>query len=148
MKKASVETAVGVFVLIGLICIAYLTVKLGKAEVLGDNYYSVSAKFQSVSGLKTGAVVELAGVQVGKVEGISLDQERMVAVVKMKIRNELKLSEDSIASVKTSGLIGDKYIKISPGGLEEMLKSGDVITETESAIDLEDMISKYVFGGM
>jgi len=148
MKKASVEMGVGIFVVIGLICVSYLTIKLGKAEVLGDNHYTLSAKFQSVSGLKTGAVVELAGVQVGKVDAITLDQERMVAVVKMKIRKDLKLSEDSIVSVKTSGLIGDKYIKISPGGLDEYLKGGDVVTETESAIDLEDMISKYVFGGM
>lgn len=148
MKRASLEISVGIFVVIGLICVSWLTIKLGKAEVLGDNHYTVSAKFQSVSGLKTGAVVEMAGVQVGKVDGISLDQERMVAVVTMKIDKDLKLSDDSMAAVKTSGLIGDKYIKISPGGSEEFLKPGDVITETESAIDLEDMIKKYVFGSM
>ncbi|MEZ4525495.1 MAG: outer membrane lipid asymmetry maintenance protein MlaD [Desulfobacterales bacterium] len=148
MKRASVEMSVGIFVVIGLLCVSWLTIKLGKAEVLGANHYTLSAKFQSVSGLKTGAVVEMAGVQVGKVDSISLDQERMVAVVDMKIQKDLKLSEDSIASVKTSGLIGDKYIKISPGGSEDFLKSGDVITETESAIDLEDMIKKYVFGSM
>ena len=148
MKRASLEMSVGIFVVIGLICVSWLTIKLGKAEVLGDNHYTVSAKFQSVSGLKTGAVVELAGVQVGKVDSISLDQERMVAVVTMKIQKDLNISEDSMAAVKTSGLIGDKYIKISPGGSEEFLKSGDVITETESAIDLEDMIKKYVFGSM
>lgn len=148
MKRAYLEMSVGIFVVIGLLCVSWLTIKLGKAEVLGANHYTVSAKFQSVSGLKTGAVVEMAGVQVGKVDSISLDQERMVAVVDMKIQKDLKLSEDSIASVKTSGLIGDKYIKISPGGSEDFLKSGDVITETESAIDLEDMIKKYVFGSM
>ncbi len=148
MKRSSLEMSVGIFVVIGLLCVSWLTIKLGKAEVLGANHYTLSAKFQSVSGLKTGAVVEMAGVQVGKVNSISLDQERMVAVVDMKIQKDLKLSDDSIASVKTSGLIGDKYIKISPGGSEEFLKSGDVITETESAIDLEDMIKKYVFGSM
>jgi len=148
MKRASLEMSVGIFVVIGLICVSWLTIKLGKAEVLGDNHYTVSAKFQSVSGLRTGAVVEMAGVQVGKVDAVSLDQERMVAVVTMKIRKDVNLSDDSMAAVKTSGLIGDKYIKISPGGSEEFLKSGDVITETESAIDLEDMIKKYVFGSM
>ncbi len=148
MKRASLEMSVGIFVVIGLICVSWLTIKLGKAEVLGDNHYTISAKFQSVSGLKTGAVVEMAGVQVGKVDVISLDQERMVAVVTMKIRKDLKISDDSMAAVKTSGLIGDKYIKISPGGSDEILASGGVITETESAIDLEDMIKKYVFGSM
>ncbi|MGE0084803.1 MAG: outer membrane lipid asymmetry maintenance protein MlaD [Desulfococcaceae bacterium] len=148
MKRASLEMSVGIFVVIGLICVSWLTIKLGKAELLGDNHYTVSGKFQSVSGLKTGAVVEMAGVQVGKVDVISLDQERMVAVVTMKIQKDVKLSDDSMAAVKTSGLIGDKYIKISPGGSDLFLKSGDVITETESAIDLEDMIKKYVFGSM
>ena len=148
MKKVSVEIAVGIFVLIGFICIGYLTVKYGKMEIANDNNYILSAKFQSVSGLKTGAHVEIAGVQIGKVSSISLDKERMVADVKMKIRKDLKLTDDVIASVKTSGLIGDKYIKISQGGSEDILENGGEITETESALDIEDLISKYVFGGV
>ena len=148
MKKGSVETAVGVFVIIGILCVGYLTVKLGKMELLGENHYVVRAQFQSVSGLKPGAGVEMAGVRIGRVDTISLDPERLVAEVEMKIRKEYTLTDDVIASVKTSGLIGDKYIKISPGGSDVILGTGDMIIETESAVDLEELISKYVFGGV
>jgi phospholipid/cholesterol/gamma-HCH transport system substrate-binding protein len=95
--------------------------------------------------LKEGARVEIAGVLVGKVEKISLDEDDM-AKVELSIFPEVKLQADVIASIKTQGIIGDKFIKISPGGDDEYLKDGDQITETESAIDLEDLISKYVFG--
>ena len=148
MKKRSMETAVGIFVVIGIVCVGYLTVKLGKMELIGDNYYPIYARFRSVSGLKMGAYVEMAGVQIGKVDSISLDQERKTALVEMKIRKEVILSDDVIASVTTAGLIGDKYINLSPGGSETLLKPGDLITETESAVNLEELISKYVFGSM
>ncbi|MCG6906009.1 MAG: outer membrane lipid asymmetry maintenance protein MlaD [Desulfobacteraceae bacterium] len=144
--KASVETAVGIFVLIGILSVGYLTVKLGKLELLADNYYVLNARFQSVSGLKKGAQVEIAGVPVGKVDLISLDHERQVALVKLKIEHGVVLTDDVIASVKTSGLIGDKYIKLSPGGSDTVLKAGDTIIETESALDIEELISKYAFG--
>lgn len=148
MNRSSVETAVGIFVLIGIICVGYLTIRLGKMEWFGADYYSVSAQFQSISGLNTGASVEVAGVQIGKVDSISLDKEEMVAVVKMKIQKGVVLTDDVIASIKTAGLIGDKYIQLTPGGSDEILKPGDTIIETESAIDLEELISKYVFGGV
>ena len=148
MKKSSVELVVGVFVLIGLICVAYLTIKLGKMEWMGDNHYLLSARFDSVSGLRTGAGVELAGVQVGQVDSISLDHKTMQALVKFKIQNGVKLSDDVIVSVKTAGLIGDKYVNITPGGSEQILKPGDTIMETESVLDIEALISKYVFGNV
>ena len=146
MKKWSVEVAVGLFVLIGIACIGYLTIRLGKMEIIGDNYYTVSARFQSIAGLKAGSEVELAGVPVGQVEGVSLDQERWMAVVQMKIMKSIVLTEDVIASIKTAGLIGDKYIKLSPGVSDVPLKPGGMIIETESALDIEELISKYVFG--
>ena len=146
MRKLSTETAVGIFVLIGIVCIGYLTIRLGKMEIIGDNYYSISARFQSIAGLKTGSQVEVAGVPIGQVEGIILDQERWMAVVKMKIEKNVTLTEDAIASIKTTGLIGDKYIKISPGVSDVVLKPGEMITETESAVDIEELISKFVFG--
>lgn len=146
MKARTVETSVGIFVLIGLACVAYLTIKLGKMEWFGGDYYKVTARFSSISGLKDGAMVEMAGVEIGKVDRIDLDKEDMVAVVRMKIRKGVPLSEDAIASVKTSGLIGDKYIKIEPGGSEILLTDGGQILQTESAIDIEDLISKYAFG--
>ncbi|MBU1570122.1 MAG: outer membrane lipid asymmetry maintenance protein MlaD [Proteobacteria bacterium] len=147
MKKTLIETYVGIFVLLGLICVSYLTIKLGKMELIGDNNYPVYARFQSVSGLKQGAHVEIAGVKVGTIESISLDKDKK-AIVKMKIEKGLVLTDDVIASVKTSGIIGDKYIKISPGGSDIILKPGEMITETESALDLEELVSKYVFGGV
>jgi phospholipid/cholesterol/gamma-HCH transport system substrate-binding protein len=148
MKKGTVETAVGVFVLIGIVCIGYLTVKLGKMQWFGDDHYELTARFQSVAGLKPGSEVVVAGVVVGRVQKIELDTERMEAVATLKIDKRLRLSDDVIASIKTSGLIGDKYIRISPGGSDVILAPGEMITETESAIDLEDMISKYVFSGV
>jgi phospholipid/cholesterol/gamma-HCH transport system substrate-binding protein len=146
MKKVSIETAVGIFVLIGLISVAYLTIKLGKMEWFGDNYYMVDARFDSVSGLKTGAQVDMAGVEIGQVADIHLDNEEQVAVVRMKIEKDVELTDDVIASVKTSGLIGDKYIKLTPGGSDRILESGDTIIETESALDIEELVSRYVFG--
>ena len=146
MKKSSIETSVGIFVLIGIVCVGYLTIKLGKMEWIGNNNYILEARFQSISGLKSGAEVEIAGVQIGKVDSIYLDQEKGAAIVKMKIQNGIILTDDVIASIKTSGIIGDKYIKLSPGGSDQVLKPGDVITETESAIDIEELISKYAFG--
>ena len=146
MKKTSVETAVGVFVMIGLISVAYLTIKLGKMEWFGEGYYLLDARFDSVSGLKTGAQVDMAGVEIGQVAGIRLDSERQVALVQLKIKEDVMLTDDVIASVKTSGLIGDKYIKLTPGGSDRTLKAGDMIIETESALDIEELVSKYVFG--
>lgn len=146
MKKSSVEVAIGLFVVVGLVCVGYLTIKLGKMELLGSDYYYVNARFQNVAGLKVGAQIEMAGVQIGQVDGISLDSKDLVAMVRFKIREGVVLTDDVIASVRTSGLIGDKYIKLTPGGSDVILKPGDTIVETESVIDLEELISKFVFG--
>ncbi|MEN8728532.1 MAG: outer membrane lipid asymmetry maintenance protein MlaD, partial [Desulfuromonadales bacterium] len=105
----------------------------------------VSAKFGSVSGLKSGAIVEIAGVQVGKVTEISFDPDDYAAQVVMSINQGVVLQDDSIASVRTAGIIGDRYIDISPGGSEELLGDGGRIFETESAINLEELVSKYIF---
>ena len=148
MKKTSIEMAVGLFVFIGILCVGYLTIKLGKMEILGREYYSLKAQFESVTGLKVGARVEMAGVPIGKVEAIDLDTEEQVAWVQLKIQSDVILTDDVIASVKTAGLIGDKYIKLSPGGSDLVLNAGDTIFETESAVDIEELISKYVFGGV
>jgi phospholipid/cholesterol/gamma-HCH transport system substrate-binding protein len=146
MKKSSVEFGVGVFVLIGILCVGYLTIRLGKMELIGSDDYRVKARFNSVSGLKVGAQVEIAGVQVGDVDAIELDAEDQVAIVTLKIKSGVKLTDDVIASVKTSGLIGDKFIKLSPGGSDIILEPGDMIVETESSLDIEALISKYAFG--
>lgn len=147
MNKGAMEVGVGIFVLIGLLCVGYLTVKLGSVELTGSGQYTLFARFSSVTGLNEGAGVEIAGVKVGQVEGIRLDPQRQVALLKLRIDKGVLLTDDVIASVKTSGLIGDKFIKLSPGGSDVVLKEGDTIYETESPVDIEELISKYLFGG-
>jgi len=142
------NAVIGVFVAIGLACTGYLTIKLGRMEVFGNSGYTVSAKFTSVAGLRVGATVEIAGVSIGRVSSIRLNSEDFSAMVDMRIDEGVPLSEDSMASVKTSGLIGDKYIAITPGGADEKLAGGSVITDTESSLDLESLIGKVVFGGV
>jgi phospholipid/cholesterol/gamma-HCH transport system substrate-binding protein len=146
MKKYSVETVVGVFVVIGLLCVAYMTVKLGKVSLFGDNYYSLYARFSSASGLREGSPVEIDGIEVGRVARMTLDQEKQLALITMKIRNDVKVYDDASAAIKTAGLIGDKFVKIDPGGGGEVLKPEGTITETTTPTDIEDLISKYAFG--
>jgi phospholipid/cholesterol/gamma-HCH transport system substrate-binding protein len=146
MKQSSVELGVGIFVLLGVLCIGYLTLRLGEVQVLGDKHYILNARFKAVTGLRAGAQVEIAGVQVGQVDAISLDPKDLVAMVRLKIKEGIQLQDDSIASVKTAGLLGDKFIQLSPGGSDTQLKPGDLIVETEPALDIEALISKYAFG--
>lgn len=147
MRKLSLDAAVGGFVLIGILCLSYLSIKLGKVELLGGNYYRVDAIFDSVSGLKAGASVEIAGVEVGSVEKISLDPKQQGrARVTLKVRTYVKLQEDVIASVRTRGIIGDKFLLLKPGGSETRIRAGGTIRETESAIDLEELLGKYIHG--
>ncbi len=145
MNKTSIETAVGIFVLIGILCVGYLTIKLGKMELMGDKYYTLYADFTSATGLKNGANVEMVGASIGQIESIHLEPVMNVARVQLKIENGIGLSTDVIASVKTAGLIGDKYLSITPGGSDEILEPGNSIEETESALDIEDLVSKYIF---
>ncbi len=144
MKKIDLETAVGFFLLIGIFSLAYISVKLGRLEVLGNKGYEVYAEFEQVGGIKTGASVEIAGIAIGKVNGMRLKDYQ--ALLSMEIDKGIKLQEDSIASVRTKGLIGEKYILITPGGSEKIIPDGGKIRETESAIDTESLMSKYIFG--
>lgn len=146
MKKYSLETVVGIFVVIGLLCVAYMTVKLGKVSLFGDNYYSLYARFASVSGLREGSPIEIDGIEVGRVERLTLDQEKQLPLATLKIRKGVRVYDDASAAIKTAGLIGDKFVKIDPGGGGEVLKPGGTITETTSATDIEELISKYAFG--
>jgi phospholipid/cholesterol/gamma-HCH transport system substrate-binding protein len=142
------ETVVGVFVLIGLLCVGYLTIKLGRMEVISDEGYRVVARFISVSGLRTGADVEIAGVPVGKVASIELAKDASSAIVVLRLQPNLRLSDDTIAAIKTSGLIGDKYVNLSPGGSLDMIEPGGELRETQSVIDIESLIGKFAFGGV
>ncbi len=146
MKKYAMETTAGIFVVIGLFCIAYMTVKLGHVSFLGENTYPLYAKFTTVSGLRTGSPVDMLGIEVGRVERITMNQKDQMAVVEMRIKEGIQVYGDAIASIKTEGLIGDKYLSIEPGGSEELLKPGGTITETQPAVDIVDIIGKYAFG--
>lgn len=146
MKKNYLETIVGIFVVFGIVCVGYMTIKLGKVSFFSDENYTLYAGFSSVSGLRVDSSVEINGIEVGKVKRLVMDQEKQRAKVELSIRNGVKVYEDAIASIKTSGLIGDKFVKIDPGGSGELLKSGEAIIDTNSPLDFEDLIGKYVFG--
>jgi phospholipid/cholesterol/gamma-HCH transport system substrate-binding protein len=143
MKKINIETGVGILLIFGLLSLAYLSVKLGDVKVFGSKQYPVKARFANISGLKEGAIVEIAGVEVGEVSNIILNNYE--ASVQMMINPDVKLQDDSMASIRTKGIIGDKYIKIQPGGSELYIASGGEISETESAVELEELVSKYIF---
>lgn len=145
MKNKNLELYVGIFVLIGVVCIGYLVLVLGESKLLGKNQYSLYGYFSSASGLKAGARVEMAGVEIGDVSMITLDKKRLVARVAFDINTDVEVSEDSIASVKTAGIIGEKYIDISPGGAEFLLGNGDEILNTESSLDIESLVRKFIF---
>ena len=144
MKKFDLELAVGVFMIIGIICLGYLSIKLGKMEVFGDKGYEIQAIFSNSGGLKSGSSVVIAGVEVGRVKRVALDDYQ--AKVVLNIPLNVKIQEDAIASIKTKGLIGEKYVEITPGGADELIEPGGRIRETQSAIDFEEIISNYVFG--
>jgi phospholipid/cholesterol/gamma-HCH transport system substrate-binding protein len=148
MKQHTVELTVGIFVFVMLLSVGYLTVRLGKMEILGNDFYTLNARFESAGGLRSGSSVEIAGVQVGRVTAIRLDQDMYAALVEMKIRKDVNITDDAIASIKTSGLIGDKYLRISPGGSDILLKPGDIMLDTQSPLDIEDLVSRYIFGDM
>ncbi|MBG0790671.1 MAG: outer membrane lipid asymmetry maintenance protein MlaD [Desulfovibrionaceae bacterium] len=146
MMKMKKETAVGIFVIMGLLAVIYMSVKLGNVQLFSDKYYVVKANFSDISGLKVNAPIQMFGVEIGFVNEIALDQKQGVALVSMMVLKEVELTDDAIAAVKTNGLIGDKYIKIIPGGLGDPVKPGDTLFDTQPAIDLEDLISKFAFG--
>lgn len=146
MKKPNLDLVVGLFIIAGFLAFVYVSLQLGEFSIFarGDQY-RITAKFNDISGLKEGAAVEMAGVNIGSVQKIGL-AEGDRAEVTLRIRKEVKITEDAMASIRTQGIIGDKYVRISQGGDEEYLKDGAVITETESAVDLEELVSKYIFG--
>jgi len=144
MERTKVNVAVGVFVVLGILALGYLSIRLGKVSFLGGGGYIVTADFPSVGGLKAGSSVEIAGVEVGRVDSIGLADYQARVVLRME--RDVKLQEDSIASIKTKGLIGEKYIRISPGGSDKIIAPGGRIREVEAPVDFEELLSKYIFG--
>lgn len=145
MQKSMLELTVGMFMIVGLVSFSYLAISVGGVDWFNEKSYTVKARFISIAGLKQGAVVEIAGVKVGKVENIMLDNSDYEAIVELSLNQDVKLQEDSIASIRTAGIIGDRYVNIKPGGSEDIIEAGGTIIETESAISLEELISKYIF---
>ncbi len=144
MERLRVDLAVGIFVILGILALGYLSIKLGRVELIGGGGYFVTVNFPSVGGLKQGSSVEIAGVEVGRVEKIALVNYE--AQVVLRIDQEVQLQDDSIASIKTKGLIGEKYIRISPGGSDVIIKPNGRIREVEAPVDFEELLSKYIFG--
>ena len=144
MERSRTNIAVGVFVVLGVLALAYLSIKLGRVTFLPGGGYVVVAEFPSVGGLRPGASVEIAGVEVGKVESIGLADYQ--ARVVLRLTSDVKLQEDAIASIKTKGLIGEKFIRITPGASETVIPPGGRLREVEAPVDIEELISKYVFG--
>jgi phospholipid/cholesterol/gamma-HCH transport system substrate-binding protein len=146
MKKYAMETTAGIFVVFGLLGIAYMTVKLGHVSLLGDTSYPLYAHFTTVSGLRVGSPVDMLGIEVGRVERFTMDQDKQRVVMELRIQQGIKVYDDAIASIKTEGVIGDKYLSLDPGGAGKLLGPGGTITETQPAVDIVDVIGKYAFG--
>lgn len=146
MKKYSNETIVGIFVVLGLAAISFMAVRIGNVSIAGDNTYSLYAPFNTVSGLRVGNSIEMMGMEIGRVATFKMDQEKQQAIVELRINKEIEVFDDAIASIKTAGLIGDKYVEIDPGGGGDQLGDGDTIIETESPVDIMELVSKYAFG--
>ena len=141
-----VEVIVGIFVLLGVLAMSWMAIKLGQIGGMGASGYNLEATFQDAGGLRVGADVMLAGVSIGRVASIGLN-DNSEAVLTLEIQNDVELSTDVIAAVRTKGIIGERYVRMSQGADSDVLEAGDEIEETESAINIEDLISKYIFQG-
>jgi phospholipid/cholesterol/gamma-HCH transport system substrate-binding protein len=144
MNRFNLELSVGVFVLLGLMAMAYIAVRLGQLPFAGGAAYKVTATFSTAGGLQRGADVDIAGVKVGRVEKITLEDYE--AVVTLSIDSTIELQEDAIASIKTRGLIGEKYLRITPGGSDQIISAGGRIREVETPLDFEDVIGQFIQG--
>ena len=148
MNQKRTEFAVGLFILVGILAILYLAIQIGSSRILGSDSMVVEARFSNIGGLNEGSNIMIAGVKVGVVGNIRLDPESLVAMVELKLNNDLIIYDDAIASIKTNGLIGDKYVALDPGGGGLELEQGEPIVDTESALDIESLISRFAFGSL
>jgi phospholipid/cholesterol/gamma-HCH transport system substrate-binding protein len=146
MERKGLESGVGLFLLVGMLCLAYLSFKLGDVEWFGSATYQVQAQFSNVGGLTENADVSMAGVKIGKVSAIELQNSH--ALVTLSIHNGVQLEEDAIAGIKTKGIIGDKYVSITPGASDEHIKPRGKIHDTQPPLDIEALLGKFVFGGL
>ncbi len=146
MKNTRLELFVGVFLILGFCSFGWLALQLGEVSWLtGSRTYKIFAEFDNISGVKPGADVQIAGVVIGKVGDIVLSTDELARAA-LQINKSIQVPVDSMASVKSQGIIGDKYIQLTLGGDEKLYAPGDTITDTESSVDLESLISKFAFG--
>jgi phospholipid/cholesterol/gamma-HCH transport system substrate-binding protein len=146
--KNGMEFLVGLFMIAGFVAFGYLALQLGEVSLFsGSKTYTITAQFDNIAGVKKGSSVQVAGVVVGTVSRIWLDEDG-VANVALQVDKDLELSIDTMASVKSQGLIGDKFVALSLGGEDELFKDGSILTDTESSVDIESLISKFAFGGV
>ena len=141
-KSYLLELLVGVFMLLGLGCFSYIAINIAKMSFFDTGYYSVQAEFTNISGLEPGAPVEMAGVPIGSVKAFELKDTS--AIITMSIRDNVPLRDDDIASIRTKGIIGDRYVRITPGASEKIVAPGGHITDTESTVDIEEIIGKII----
>lgn len=145
MNKINIELLTGIFVIIGIAAFTWLAVSVAGATFSDPPGYDLTARFTSISGLREGAIVEGAGVRIGRVSAIEFDPDSFEAIVTLRINEGVPIQEDAIASIRTQGIIGEKFINIVPGGFDDLLTDGGEIYETESAISLEELVSRYIF---
>jgi len=148
MKKNVYESIAGMFVFVGLIVLVYMTVTLGNISLFDDNFMVLKARFNTVTGLRVGNPIEMYGIEIGHVGELAIDDEVQMALASLNIQKSAQIYSDAIASIKTAGLIGDKFISIDPGGSGKMLDHNDIIINTESPVDINDLIGKYAFGSV
>jgi phospholipid/cholesterol/gamma-HCH transport system substrate-binding protein len=146
MKKSYLEFVVGVFLAIGIGCLAWLSIKLAKKDFFARNGYEVQASFSNGGGLHPGTPVVIAGVEIGRIKSVGLEDYE--AKVRMVLQQGVVLQKDTIASIKTKGLIGEKYIELTPGASDSRIKPGGAIRDTQPAMDLEGLIGKYIQGNL
>jgi phospholipid/cholesterol/gamma-HCH transport system substrate-binding protein len=147
MKRLNVQLVTGIFVMLGIAAFTYQAVTIGGASFTQQPGYTLKARFDNISGLRAGAIIEAAGVRVGTVSDIEFDPDNYQAIVSLRINDGVPVQEDAIAAVRTQGIIGEKYIKLTAGGFPDLLTDGMQVTETESAVSLEELVSKYIFSG-
>jgi phospholipid/cholesterol/gamma-HCH transport system substrate-binding protein len=144
MQRFNLEVSVGIFVILGMLALGYLSIELGQLRLLTGNTYTITAVFPTVAGLQPAAAVEIAGVPIGQVDDIRLQDYE--AVVTLRLENHVQLQEDAIVSIRTRGLIGEKYIRITPGGSDRMIPAGGRAREVETPLDFEDLIGRFIQG--
>jgi len=141
-----IEMTVGIFVFLGLVAIAWLALKVGQVGGIGESGYTVTADFDDAGGVRKGSDIMMAGVIIGRVDEVKLTDSDHATMI-LRVHEGVKITEDAFASIRTKGIIGDRYIRVTQGMEEDHLVAGSEIEETESAINIEDLISKYIFSG-